>query len=73
MAGKKVRATAAAAAVTVALTVVALVVGTRWAAADEGWQHDVPYWGGCVVDCTPAPGHGIHCPCYELPPIIIEG
>jgi hypothetical protein len=73
MPGRRIRVTGATAALTVAVTFVALAVGAQWAAADEGWKYDVPYWGGCVVDCTPAPEFGIHCPCYEMPPIIIEG
>lgn len=73
MSGNKARAVAVSIGLPAILTIVALAVNARWAAAGEGWKYDVPIWGGCVVDCTPAPEFGIHCPCYEMPPIVIDG
>jgi hypothetical protein len=62
---------------TLTLIVSALAVGlmavTPVPASAEGWLW-VDAQGHCSTSCTPPPpGSGQQCPCYEMPPIIIEG
>jgi len=74
MSGTKGRAVGACIVLTAVLTLVGLTTNARWAGADEGWRYNAPELGGCVIVCIPIPPpFELHCPCYEEPPIIIEG
>jgi hypothetical protein len=73
MSHRNARTVGAGIALTAVLALAVTMLNARWVAADPGWKYNIPWLGGCEVDCIPIPDLGVHCPCYEMPPIIIEG
>ena len=40
--------------------------------ATPGWKW-VTVFKDCFPDCTPSPAMDFHCPCVEMPPIVVTG